>query len=66
MLGLQNDFKLLRILNYWSLNYQGFTVYVAGLKDVENCSQVTVHQLFIFVHGYSTPNSHRVYLHTKT
>ena len=22
-LGLQNDFELLRILNYWSLNYRG-------------------------------------------
>ena len=26
-LGLQNDFELLRILNYWSLNYRGSTVY---------------------------------------
>ena len=25
-LGLQNDFELLRILNYWSLNYRGSTV----------------------------------------
>ena len=24
--GLQNDFELLRILNYWSLNYRGSTV----------------------------------------
>ena len=24
--GTSNDFELLRILNYWSLNYQGFTV----------------------------------------
>ena len=27
-LGLQNDFELLRILNYWSLNYRGSTVHV--------------------------------------
>ena len=26
-LGLQNDFELLRILNYWSLNYRGSTVF---------------------------------------
>ena len=25
--GLQNDFELLRILNYWSLNYRGSTVF---------------------------------------
>ena len=25
-LGFQNDFELLRILNYWSLNYRGSTV----------------------------------------
>ena len=25
--GLQNDFELLRILNYWSLNYRGSTVH---------------------------------------
>ena len=25
--GLQNDFELLRFLNYWSLNYRGSTVY---------------------------------------
>ena len=24
--GLQNDFELLRVLNYWSLNYRGSTV----------------------------------------
>ena len=24
--GLQNDFELLRILNYWSLSYRGSTV----------------------------------------
>ena len=28
-LGLQNDFELLRILNYWSLNYRGSTVVVS-------------------------------------
>ena len=28
---LQNDFELLRILNYWSLNYRGSTVYVKSL-----------------------------------
>ena len=27
-LGLQNDFELLRILNYWSLNYRGSTVHL--------------------------------------
>ena len=27
-LGLQNNFELLRILNYWSLNYRGSTVNV--------------------------------------
>ena len=26
--GLQTDFELLRILNYWSLNYRGSTVYI--------------------------------------
>ena len=26
-LGLQNDFELLRILNYWSWNYRGSTVF---------------------------------------
>ena len=25
-MGLQNEFELLRILNYWSLNYRGSTV----------------------------------------
>ena len=29
-------------------------------KDLENCSQVTVHQIVIFFQGYSTPNFHRV------
>ena len=29
--GLQNDFELLRILNYWSLDYRGSTVYANSL-----------------------------------
>ena len=29
-MGLQNDSELLRILNYWSLNYRGSAVSVAG------------------------------------
>ena len=31
--GLQNDFELLRILNYWSLNYRGSTV-ITSSNDV--------------------------------
>ena len=32
--GLQNDFELLRILNYWSLNYRGSTVVKLGFTGV--------------------------------
>ena len=31
--GLQNDFELLRILNYWSLNYRSSTVFQATCAD---------------------------------
>ena len=29
--GTSNDFELLRILNYWSLNYRGSTVSLLSL-----------------------------------
>ena len=37
-LGLQNDFELLRILNYWSLNYRGSTVHRLAHKHIFLCS----------------------------
>ena len=37
-LGLQNDFELLRILNYWSLNYRGSTIRVPS-KDFDQTAR---------------------------
>ena len=47
--GLQNDFELLRILNYWSLNYRGSTVVLK--KPGHRWTPALYHYLWPRLHG---------------